>query len=159
MPHKSRTRTWGTRFDSLDSSPPPSPQNPFVALDDANRKKETTKPSHDASIFVGSLPTTLNQDQLSIALTNHLSPYTEIKSVKIVRDIKGSVCAFVQCADAVAATQLLRTLTTGEQKPFMNRTLRYEAARAFRTLLISYRYLILHDSIPLSFFSASPHSG
>jgi hypothetical protein len=30
-------------------------------------------------------------------LTEHLSEHTEVKSIKVVRDSKGGVCAFVQC--------------------------------------------------------------
>lgn len=35
--------------------------------------------------------------ELSHLLAGHLSGYTPFKSVKVVRDTKGGVCAFIQC--------------------------------------------------------------
>ncbi|KAJ7040393.1 hypothetical protein C8F04DRAFT_255421 [Mycena alexandri] len=52
---------------------------------------------------------------------------------------KGGVCAFVQCENAAAASSLINTLHSNAPKHFLGRVLRYEPARAFRTLLISYR--------------------
>lgn len=67
MPQKpsSHSRTWGTRFDTLPTSPPVSPEAleataQDVAVRDAPdfpsditlRKKEEKMP-HDASVFVG----------------------------------------------------------------------------------------------------------
>lgn len=70
---------------------------------------------HDASVFVGrylfrsrtyqvsfinchsSLPTTVDQAELTRLLSEHLSEHTEVKNIKVVRDAKGGVCAFVQC--------------------------------------------------------------
>jgi hypothetical protein len=64
MPPKHASRTWGTRFDTLPSSPPPSPRSREVALeginatgtatnDDASNVKKIDKMPHDASVFVG----------------------------------------------------------------------------------------------------------
>jgi len=41
--------------------------------------------------------------------------------------------------DAVSASIFLKSLQNSSPKPFLGRILRYEPARAFRTLLISYR--------------------
>ena len=41
--------------------------------------------------------------------------------------------------DAAAASNLINTLHSTPPKPFLGRILRYEPARAFRTLLVSYR--------------------
>lgn len=94
---------------------------------------------HDASVFVGSLPGNIDQPELARLLSLHLSEHAQVKNVKVVRDSKGGVCAFVQCEDAAAATSLIHTLHSIEPKPFLGRHLRYEPARAFRTLLLSYR--------------------
>ncbi|KAJ7897079.1 hypothetical protein B0H14DRAFT_390593 [Mycena olivaceomarginata] len=102
---------------------------------------------HDASVFVGSLPTNIEQSELSRLLSEHLSEHAEvIKSIKLVKDSKGGVCAFVQCENAAAASSLIHTLHSNAPKPFLGRALRYEPARAFRTLLISYRTPV--QSIP-----------
>ncbi|KZT30864.1 hypothetical protein NEOLEDRAFT_1174229 [Neolentinus lepideus HHB14362 ss-1] len=151
MPHKqtAKPRAWGTRFDSLDSSPPSSPPSqdtPAFGTDTKDqtpesptiRKKEDRMP-HDASVFVGSLPTHVEHQELTGLLSEHLSQYAEVKNIKVVRDSKGGVCAFVQCEDAAAAARLIHTLQTTPCEPFMGRTLRFEPARAFRTLLISFR--------------------
>ncbi|KAJ7651730.1 hypothetical protein DFH06DRAFT_552250 [Mycena polygramma] len=149
MPPKP-ARTWGTRFDTLPSSPPPSPLTHELALDggatatsttvnDASNVKKVEKMPHDASVFVGSLPTNIEQSELSRLLSEHLSEHAEVKSIKLVKDSKGGVCAFVQCEDAAAASSLIHTLHSNAPKHFLGRVLRYEPARAFRTLLISYR--------------------
>jgi hypothetical protein len=44
-----------------------------------------------------SLPSNVDQGDLSRMLMDHLSEHTQIKNVKVVRDSKGGVCAFVQC--------------------------------------------------------------
>ncbi|KAJ6504401.1 hypothetical protein DFH09DRAFT_292099 [Mycena vulgaris] len=152
MPQKSTARTWGTRFDTLPSSPPPSPQTREAALVedpnatsatgnnlDASDVKKVDKMPHDASVFVGSLPAHIEQSELSRLLSEHLSEHAEVKSIKLVKDSKGGVCAFVQCEDAAAASSLIHTLHSNAPKHFLGRVLRYEPARAFRTLLISYR--------------------
>lgn len=136
-------------------------------------ENQEDKPPHDASIFVGryvddvlcsayssildSLPSNIDQGDLTRMLMEHLSEHTQIKNVKVVRDSKGGVCAFVQCLvpfsivymlqetdvyalqDASSAITLIDTLYSNPPKPFLGRILRYEPARAFRTLLISYR--------------------
>ncbi|KAJ7446435.1 hypothetical protein B0H11DRAFT_2336849 [Mycena galericulata] len=149
MPQKPTARTWGTRFDTLPSSesPPASPQTRETALVDdagtvnldASNLKKVEKMPHDASVFVGSLPTNIEQSELSRLLSEHLSEHAEVKSVKLVKDSKGGVCAFVQCENAAAASSLIHTLHSNAPKHFLGRVLRYEPARAFRTLLISYR--------------------
>ncbi|KAJ6520039.1 hypothetical protein C8R45DRAFT_45361 [Mycena sanguinolenta] len=149
MPPKPASRTWGTRFDTLPSSPPPSPQTRDTALegdatgtatkDDASNVKKVDKMPHDASVFVGSLPTNIEQSELTRLLSEHLSEHAEVKTIKLVKDSKGGVCAFVQCENAAAAASLIHTLHSNAPKHFLGRVLRYEPARAFRTLLISYR--------------------
>ncbi|KAF8898973.1 hypothetical protein BD779DRAFT_50484 [Infundibulicybe gibba] len=146
--HASKTRHsdphLGTRFDTLPSSPPVSPLATAPPADAQDRdrdpaKKRDDKMPHDASIFVGSLPSNIEQPELTRMLAEHLSEHTEIKNIKVVRDSKGGVCAFVQCEDSVSAAILINTLHSAPPKPFMGRILRYEPARAFRTLIISYR--------------------
>jgi len=44
-----------------------------------------------------SLPTTVDHTELSARLREHLSAYVEINYVRIIRDSRGGVCAFVQC--------------------------------------------------------------
>jgi hypothetical protein len=131
MPQKPqpRARSWGTRFDSLISSPPPSPdptgtvvEQDSVVCDASNTSVNTPelllkgreeKMPHDASVFVGrfalipsplhnltfhhSLPSNMEQPELTRLLTEHLSEHAEVKNIKVVRDSKGGVCAFVQC--------------------------------------------------------------
>ncbi|KAF7307104.1 RNA binding protein [Mycena indigotica] len=155
MPQKTtNARAWGTRFDTLPSSPPSSPPPPNAEViggtpsADASTYKKTEKAvtPHDASVFVGSLPTNIEHNELTRLLGEHLSEHTEIKNLKIIRDSKGGVCAFVQCEDATAAASLIHTLQTSVPKPFFGRILRYEPARAFRTLFISYRPPIQYKS-------------
>ncbi|KAF5385322.1 hypothetical protein D9615_001326 [Tricholomella constricta] len=148
-----RMRTWGTRFDTLPTSPSISPPAREAAADEATSpdmpeqtpatepvlKRKEEKMPHDASVFVGSLPSNIDQQELTRLLSQHLSEHTEVKNIKVVRDSKGGVCAFVQCEDAASAATLIHTLHSNPPKQFLGRTLRYEPARAFRTLLISYR--------------------
>ena len=107
----------------------------------------------------------MDQTELARLLSVHLSEHAEVKNVKVVHDSKGGVCAFVQCQvrispriyalilllttlqDAAGAASLIQTLHSAEPKPFLGRHLRYEPARAFRALLISYRLVPAH---PLS---------
>ncbi|KAL1737600.1 hypothetical protein EV714DRAFT_266399 [Schizophyllum commune] len=147
MPPKpvQKPRSWGSRFDALPPSSPPSViERDFAtkpASDtslDTTPKKESKMP-HDASVFVGSLPTNVEQPELARLLSEHLTEHAEVQNVKVVRDAKGGVCAFVQCEDAAAASNLINTLHSTPPKPFLGRILRYEPARAFRTLLVSYR--------------------
>jgi sulfopyruvate decarboxylase TPP-binding subunit len=77
-------------------------------------KPHDDKLPHDASVFVGrsaatlalrhpgtdrlsSLPSNIDQGELTRLLLDHLSEHTQIKNIKVVRDSKGGVCAFVQC--------------------------------------------------------------
>ncbi|TFK30867.1 hypothetical protein FA15DRAFT_35998 [Coprinopsis marcescibilis] len=92
-----------------------------------------------------SLPLNIDHGELGKMLAEHLSEHTQVKNIKVIRDSKGGICAFVQCENADAASGLIQTLRTTTPKPFLGRILRYEPARAFRTLLVSYRapsYLI-----------------
>ncbi|EKM61369.1 uncharacterized protein PHACADRAFT_24571 [Phanerochaete carnosa HHB-10118-sp] len=167
--HVTRDRAWGTRYDTLIlSSPPLSPstqrKDPTTASSTPNSpssqhahdiahsvptatpvKSENT--SQDTSIFIGSLPTTTDYLEINRLLAEHLSEHAEIRSVKVVRDSKGGTCAFAQCENATTAGRLLeKLLGTAHQRPFMGRYLRFEHARAFRTLLVSYRIPQLTDS-------------
>ncbi|KIY51237.1 hypothetical protein FISHEDRAFT_70880 [Fistulina hepatica ATCC 64428] len=139
-----RSRAWGSRFDALATGASSGSLNAGHYYKngpaDGNIKRNgSEKMPHDASVFVGSLPTNIDQSELAHLLSEHLSEHAEVKNVKVVRDAKGGVCAFVQCENATAAANLIRTLHSMVPKPFMGRLLRYEPARAFRTLLISYR--------------------
>jgi hypothetical protein len=90
-------------------------------------------------------------------LSDHLSGHPEVQTVKVVRDSKGGTCAFIQCQvrlcyhrfsiylqsctpqDAETAATLITNLHSSAPKHFMGRCLRYEPARALRTLVVSYR--------------------
>ena len=52
--------------------------------------------------------------------------------------------------DANSATLLIETLFANPPKPFLGRVLRYEPARAFRTLLVSYRFVMKYVSTSLN---------
>lgn len=155
-------RSWGTRFDNLLASPSISPPIQGGTVDSTSIELDIPDPTliplrderepHDASIFVGSLPCNIDQEELSCSLSSHLAEHSEIKSVKVVRDSKGGICAFLQCEDPLSAASLICTLRAGAPRPFMGRILRYEPARAFRTLLVSYR-------APVQFFGAAGGSG
>ncbi|KAH9081674.1 hypothetical protein EDB83DRAFT_2512528 [Lactarius deliciosus] len=155
-------REWGTRFDSLSTSPSPSnsslsrnPQtttrvatstatssllNPqATAVTPAKFPPQSDTISNEPSVFVGSLPTTVDHTELSARLREHLSAYVEIKFVRIIRDSRGGVCAFVQCNDPASAAQLIHTVRSLPPQSFMGRYLRLEPARSQRTLWISYR--------------------
>ncbi|CAA7265950.1 unnamed protein product [Cyclocybe aegerita] len=138
-----QNRSWAAHADQV--SPRPSPPSQGISPEDASPSPDTTmkakddKLPHDASVFVGSLPSNIDQGDLTRMLMEHLSEHTQIKNIKVVRDSKGGVCAFVQCENASSATALIQTLHSSAPKPFLGRILRYEPARAFRTLLISYR--------------------
>ncbi|KAG6911611.1 hypothetical protein DXG01_011914 [Tephrocybe rancida] len=131
-----RMRTWGTRFDTLPTSPPVSPPaaeatdadaDSNVAATDAPEatatepvlKRKEDKMPHDASVFVGSLPTNIDQQELTRLLSEHLSEHTEVKNIKVVRDSKGGVCAFVQCENAASAASLINTLHSTIPKQFL----------------------------------------
>ncbi|KAI0361461.1 hypothetical protein OH77DRAFT_429923 [Trametes cingulata] len=174
MPPKppARERAWGTRYDTLQSSPPspsihrrslletsvhsPTTYTSFEATPD--QKAAATSPHlgshdsglHDASIFVGSLPTSFGQAELTKRLTDHLSVHLPIKAIKVVRDSRGGVCAFIQCENPATVSTLLQELRMNPPRPFYGRFLRFEAAKAFRTILISYR-------LPAGVLSAAPY--
>ena len=44
-----------------------------------------------------SLPANVERGELAQQLSDHLTAYSQIKTVKVVRDNRGGVCAFVQC--------------------------------------------------------------
>ncbi|KAF9481660.1 hypothetical protein BDN70DRAFT_511102 [Pholiota conissans] len=141
------TRAWGPQVDVVSPSAPLLTPIQIVPTTLSNNISETSltttskddKLPHHASVFVGSLPSNIDQGDLTRMLLDHLSEHTQVKNIKVVRDSKGGVCAFVQCEDANSAAGLIQTLHTGPPKLFLGRILRYEPARAFRTLLISYR--------------------
>ena len=99
-------RRWGTRFDSLvpATASPSTPQTELSSPSTATPqlahqgRRDLPKLPHDASVFVGSLPSAMDHRELIRALYDHLSPYAEIHNIKVVRDPRhGGVCAFVQC--------------------------------------------------------------
>jgi hypothetical protein len=49
------------------------------------------------SLFLFSLPTTVDHAELSARLKDHLSAFVHVNLVRIIRDSRGGVCAFVQC--------------------------------------------------------------
>lgn len=132
-----------------------------------------SQPLQDQSVFVGrcahssfrwhpqiltrplSLPGHVDSNALQDQLINHLSLYDQALKVKVVRDAKGGVCAFIQCEVSVGvtfpvsgssksaqdATRLIEVLQKEPRRQFLGRYLRYEPARAYRTLFIFYRYV------------------
>ena len=92
-----------------DAADPASDTSSVVARRDAPRLP------HAASVFVGryvpimiiscplirfyfqSLPTNVDESELSQSLHQHLSNIAKIHGIKIIHDNKGGVCAFVQC--------------------------------------------------------------
>ncbi|KAI1788805.1 hypothetical protein LXA43DRAFT_627078 [Ganoderma leucocontextum] len=138
--HIPRDRTWGTRYDTLGISPPSSPpaqrsataepphtpissaltqDHPLGPIDAENGSTTTTERGigqestpHDASIFVGSLPASVEHGELTRRLSDHLSAYSQIKAIKVVRDSRGGVCAFVQCEVGVLPRYLVPFLVT-----------------------------------------------
>ncbi|TFY72800.1 hypothetical protein EVG20_g220 [Dentipellis fragilis] len=163
-------RSWGTRFDSLTPPSPPRPSilhkistavnaGPDHSLDTQStpspiRTKEG-KDAHDTSVFVGSLPTHVDHGELSRLLSEHLSSYARIKGIKIIRDSKGGICAFVQCESAAAAANIIQMMRR-QPEPFMGKYLRYEQARVFKSLLISYR--VPMQSAPANRLNCSQNS-
>ncbi|GJJ09768.1 hypothetical protein Clacol_003992 [Clathrus columnatus] len=90
---------------------------------------------HDASVFIASLPSHLTDPELQGLLTEHLNHHATIKHVKLIRDNRNAVCAFVQVQSATQATELIDKCNLSL---FMDRQIRCERARAFRTLLVSW---------------------
>ncbi|THH00669.1 hypothetical protein EW026_g1882 [Hermanssonia centrifuga] len=161
--HPSKERAWGTRYDTLLSSPPSSPPSrpgqavtsiphspiskhrPEEIVSPAPTAIKSDRPSHECSIFVGSLPSNIDVAELTTLLATHLSLFPEAKKVKVLRDTKGGPCGFVQCDDPASSARLLEVLqTTAPQQPFLGRQLRYESAHAHRTLFVSYRMPAQH---------------
>lgn len=140
MSRRNISRSWSSRFGPLtppaDSGTPPS-ESQAAGYTESNSPPDRVV--HDASIFVGCLPSGVDHAALAASLSEHLSQYSGIQGIKIVHDSKGGPCAFIQCQDPFTAATLLQTLRTSTPRQFMGRYLRYEPARAFRTLLISYR--------------------
>ncbi|KAG1774068.1 hypothetical protein EV702DRAFT_558139 [Suillus placidus] len=148
MPQHTQARSWGTRFDTLLSAPLSPTEDAHAATQDTpltvneacdDSKKSADRIVQDASIFIGSLPTNIDHLELTRMLSDHLSDHPEVQTIKVVRDSKGGTCAFIQCQDAETAAMLIANLHSSDPKQFMGRYLRYEPARALRTLLISYR--------------------
>ncbi|KAH9982873.1 hypothetical protein BGW80DRAFT_49649 [Lactifluus volemus] len=162
-------REWGTRYDSLSTSPSPSttsslsrnpPTTICTSTSTANSSLVVTVPvppakfhaqgdnvSHEASVFVGSLPTNVDHAELSARLKDHLSAFVEVNIVRVIRDSRGGVCAFVQCNNPASASKLIQTVHSLPPQSFMGRYLRFEPARSQRTLWVSYRKPIevIHD--------------
>lgn len=116
-------RRWGTRFDSLLPMSPSIPQTELSSSSAATPQSahQSARPGrgdlpklpHQASVFVGSLPSAMDHRELIRALYDHLSPYAEIHNIKVVRDsYHGGVCAFVQCQVSISPQALpSRSLT------------------------------------------------
>jgi hypothetical protein len=105
----------------LNASPRPSPRTAVSSsLAGGTQRKDGSKMPHNASVFVGrsvlflpfepliiaqllrrysshSLPPDAEEGFLRERLAQHLAPYAIIKDVKVIRDTKGGLCAFVQC--------------------------------------------------------------
>lgn len=47
--------------------------------------------------YFNSLPPNLEQPELTRLLSDHLAEHKEITYIKLIRDSKGGVCAFIQC--------------------------------------------------------------
>ncbi|KLO20673.1 hypothetical protein SCHPADRAFT_16570 [Schizopora paradoxa] len=115
-----------------DMSPPPSQS----ATASPSYRSPRIKMPHNASVFIGSLPTHMSEAELKHTLQEHLSQFANVHKIKLVHDqSKGCISAFVQCEDADQASKLIAK----SPKPFHGRTLRFESARAHRSLYLSYR--------------------
>ncbi|KAL4067375.1 hypothetical protein V8B97DRAFT_1919100 [Scleroderma yunnanense] len=168
MHQQNLARSWGTRFDALAiaDSVPSSPEHSLIHMQKpkpATQRDESDnyihdRVVHDASIFVGSLPSHIEHVELLAMLSEHFSGYSEIQGIKVVRDTKGGTCAFIQCQDPGSSASLLMSLRSS-QRQFLGRCLRYEPAKASRALLISYRSPRQYKQIvPAGDFSL-PHPG
>ncbi|KAF8973637.1 hypothetical protein BDZ97DRAFT_1912112 [Flammula alnicola] len=134
-------------LDTLPSSAPlltPVHTVPTMQLNDASETSFTTtqkedKLPHDASVFVGSLPSNIDQGDLTRMLMEHFLEHTQIKNIKVTfTPIRKNTDIYAP-QNANSATALIQTLHSRAPKSFLGRILRYEPARAFRTLLVSYR--------------------
>ncbi|KAF4573131.1 hypothetical protein EYR36_007641 [Pleurotus pulmonarius] len=148
MPHYSpQVGHWGNRFQSLPMSSPslsPTAQTPPINAvgdveSDASSGREGEQTCNNPTIFVGSLPTNMDEKELRFSLQVHLSQYAKIMYVKIHHGKDGGMCAFVQFENVDSAAVFLDTLRANSQRLFLGRRLRYEMAHAHRTLLVSYR--------------------
>lgn len=99
-------------------------QEPSLVPEAALPRKQNRLPQ-DASVFVGrcvssfnpstrciispvsSLPGHVDQSSLARLLSEHLSSHTQVQNVKVVRDGKGGICAFIQCEVSMASTSQL----------------------------------------------------
>ncbi|KZS95833.1 hypothetical protein SISNIDRAFT_438390 [Sistotremastrum niveocremeum HHB9708] len=111
-------------------------KNRTVAADFLAAPKDRERWPHDASVFVASLPTHLEEPELKRLLLEHFNRFADVKNIKIIRDQRGGPCAFVQVEDSAQAQVLI---AGRDVSIFQGRTIRCEIARAFRTLLISFR--------------------
>jgi len=108
--------------------------------------------NHNPDSRTDSLPADIEHEELVKALQQHLSALVNIQNINIVDDQKGSVNAFVQCEVPFGVTIIIticfnaalqnfhqaKNLIANSPQPFEGRILRYESARAHRTLNISY---------------------
>lgn len=148
-------RRWGTRFDSLVPASPsisqtelssPSAATPQLAHQSvrpiAFGRGDLPKPPHEASVFVGSLPSAVDNRELIRALHDHLSPYAGILNIKVVRDNShGGVCAFVQCQVSPSACT-----------PFVLRSDRVDSPRrVLLSLLLPSMLNLPHHSLVVPF--------
>jgi len=186
-PKTNQARAWGTRYDTLPSSPPASPgakrdetqlvlqgSSPSSDSQDIHKEDKEDKQPHDASIFVGRLVRSccpivrvliVNNFQVFLqtstkqnSRTSWLATFPSMPRSKTSRSfaIQKEVYALLysvkyvslqKCVqflakssqDAASASIFLKSLLNSSPRPFLGRMLRYEPARAFRTLLISYR--------------------
>lgn len=69
----------------------------MLASSSAGRQHGQTVIVGQDTDYMRSLPSHIEHNELTRMLSEHLSDYTEVKNVKVVRDNKGGVCAFVQC--------------------------------------------------------------
>ncbi|KAF7436583.1 hypothetical protein PC9H_003416 [Pleurotus ostreatus] len=158
MPHYSpHVGHWGNRFQSLPlSSPSSSPvtQTPPVnvgdAESDASSGREGEQSCNNPTIFVGSLPTNMDEKELRFSLQVHLTQYAKVMYVKIHHGKDGGICAFVQFENVDSAAVFLDTLRANSQRLFLGRRLRFELAHAHRTLLVSYRVPNMQDTVSVS---------
>ena len=67
---------------------------------------------HSVSRYPYSLPCNIDQQELAHLLSEHLQDHSEIKNVKVVRDSKGGLCAFVQCEVRLAMSLCIEFLLT-----------------------------------------------
>lgn len=63
----------------------------------SNLSRAAQKDFNRDPLRLSSLPINVDHFELARLLQEHLSPLTEVKNVKVIRDNKGGTCAFVQC--------------------------------------------------------------